>query len=182
MADTFGKGSPTGGRPTASCFAFGGKRIAWQPLGQTRLIVAGWIGMNEWARMKPQTMLMPLRASLVNVPAWQVIIAVIFTLAAIYGLFRTGARTATPFCTPAHGCPYARPGAANRAAHSQHPAPRDERPRESGRAAGVTDRDETGDRSPQGCGPGLRHCPDRSLARSSPRCSQLPRPAGWAER
>ena len=35
---------------------------------------------------------MPLRTSLVNVPAWQVIIAVIFTLAAIYGLFCMGAR------------------------------------------------------------------------------------------
>ena len=35
---------------------------------------------------------MPLRTSLVTVPAWQVIIAVIFTLAAIFGLFRVGAR------------------------------------------------------------------------------------------
>ena len=35
---------------------------------------------------------MPLRTSLVNVPAWQVVAAVVLTLAAIYGLFRTGAR------------------------------------------------------------------------------------------
>ena len=35
---------------------------------------------------------MPLRTSLVNVPAWQVAAAVILMLAAIYGLFRVGAR------------------------------------------------------------------------------------------
>jgi ABC-2 type transport system permease protein len=35
---------------------------------------------------------MPLRASLVNVPAWQVAVAVVLALAAIYGLFRIGAR------------------------------------------------------------------------------------------
>ena len=35
---------------------------------------------------------MPLRTSLVNVPAWQVVAAVVLTLAAIYGLFRIGSR------------------------------------------------------------------------------------------
>jgi ABC-2 type transport system permease protein len=52
---------------------------------------AGWVTLLS---LLPPTapMLMPLRASLVNVPAWQVIIAVIFALAAIYGLFRIGAR------------------------------------------------------------------------------------------
>ena len=52
---------------------------------------AGWVTLLSFL---PPTapILMPLRASLVNVPAWQVIIAMIFTLAAIYGLFRIGAR------------------------------------------------------------------------------------------
>ena len=52
---------------------------------------AGWVTLLS---LLPPTapMLMPLRASLVNVPAWQVIIAVIFALAAVYGLFRIGAR------------------------------------------------------------------------------------------
>ena len=52
---------------------------------------AGWVTLLS---LLPPTapVLMPLRTSLVNVPAWQVIIAVIFTLAAIYGLFRMGAR------------------------------------------------------------------------------------------
>ena len=35
---------------------------------------------------------MPLRTALVNVPAWQIVTAVILMLAAIYGLFRAGAR------------------------------------------------------------------------------------------
>jgi ABC-2 type transport system permease protein len=52
---------------------------------------AGWVTLLSL--LPPAApMLMPLRTSLVNVPAWQVIIAVIFTLAAIYGLFRIGAR------------------------------------------------------------------------------------------
>jgi ABC-2 type transport system permease protein len=52
---------------------------------------AGWVTLLS---LLPPTapILMPLRTSLVSVPAWQVIIAVIFTLAAIYGLFRIGAR------------------------------------------------------------------------------------------
>ena len=52
---------------------------------------AGWVTLLS---LLPPTapILMPLRTSLVNVPAWQVIIAVIFVLAAIYGLFRIGAR------------------------------------------------------------------------------------------
>jgi hypothetical protein len=52
---------------------------------------AGWVTLLS---VLPPTALimMPLRISLVNVPAWQVIIAVVFTLAAIYGLFRMGAR------------------------------------------------------------------------------------------
>jgi ABC-2 type transport system permease protein len=37
-------------------------------------------------------MFMPLRTALVNVPAWQIVTAVILMLAAIYGLFRAGAR------------------------------------------------------------------------------------------
>jgi ABC-2 type transport system permease protein len=35
---------------------------------------------------------MPLRATLVSVPAWQMAAAVILLLAAIYGLFRASAR------------------------------------------------------------------------------------------
>jgi ABC-2 type transport system permease protein len=35
---------------------------------------------------------MPLRTSLVNVPAWQVAAAVLLTLASVYGLFRVGGR------------------------------------------------------------------------------------------
>ena len=37
-------------------------------------------------------MFMPLRTALVNFPAWQIVTAVILMLAAIYGLFRAGAR------------------------------------------------------------------------------------------
>ena len=52
---------------------------------------AGWVTLLS---LLPPTapIMMPLRTSLVNVPAWQVIIAVILTIAAIYGLFRIGAR------------------------------------------------------------------------------------------
>ena len=44
--------------------------------------------------MLPPTapIIMPLRAALVNVPAWQVVAAVVLMLAAIYCLFRVGAR------------------------------------------------------------------------------------------
>jgi ABC-2 type transport system permease protein len=52
---------------------------------------AGWVTLLS---LLPPTapILMPMRTSLVSVPASQVIIAVIFALAAIYGLFRIGAR------------------------------------------------------------------------------------------
>ena len=52
---------------------------------------AGWVTILS---MLPPTapMIMPLRAALVNVPAWQVVAAVVLMLAAIYGLFRVGAR------------------------------------------------------------------------------------------
>ena len=52
---------------------------------------AGWVTLLS---LLPPTapIMMPLRTSLVNVPARQVIIAVILTIAAIYGLFRIGAR------------------------------------------------------------------------------------------
>jgi ABC-2 type transport system permease protein len=52
---------------------------------------AGWVTALS---MLPPTapIFMPLRTSLVNVPAWQVAAAVILMLAAIYGLFRVGAR------------------------------------------------------------------------------------------
>ena len=52
---------------------------------------AGWVTILS---MLPPSapMIMPLRASLVNVPAWQVVAAVVLMLAAIYGLFRVGAR------------------------------------------------------------------------------------------
>ena len=52
---------------------------------------AGWVTLLSFL---PPTapIIMPLRTSLVDVPAWQVIIAMTFTLAAIYGLFRIGAR------------------------------------------------------------------------------------------
>ena len=52
---------------------------------------AGWVTILS---MLPPTapIIMPLRAALVNVPAWQVVAAVVLMLAAIYGLFRVGAR------------------------------------------------------------------------------------------
>ena len=37
-------------------------------------------------------MIMPLRVALVNVPAWQLALALGFMLGGIYGLFRAGAR------------------------------------------------------------------------------------------
>ena len=52
---------------------------------------AGWVTLLSL--LPPSApIVMPLRTSLVNVPAWQVIVAVVFTLVAIYGLFRIGAR------------------------------------------------------------------------------------------
>ena len=36
-------------------------------------------------------MIMPLRVALVNVPAWQLALTVVFMLGGIYGLFRAGA-------------------------------------------------------------------------------------------
>ena len=52
---------------------------------------AAWVTILS---MLPPTapIIMPLRATLVNVPAWQIVIAVILLLGAIYGLFRAGAR------------------------------------------------------------------------------------------
>jgi ABC-2 type transport system permease protein len=52
---------------------------------------AGWVTLLS---LLPPTapIFMPLRTSLVNVPAWQVVAAVVLTLAAIYGLLRAGAR------------------------------------------------------------------------------------------
>lgn len=52
---------------------------------------AGWVTAVS---MLPPTapIIMPLRASLVSVPAWQVLVAVLLMLAAIYSLFRVGAR------------------------------------------------------------------------------------------
>ena len=52
---------------------------------------AGWVTIVS---MLPPTapIIMPLRAALVTVPAWQVVAAVVLMLAAIYGLFRAGAR------------------------------------------------------------------------------------------
>ena len=52
---------------------------------------AGWVTILS---MLPPTapIIMPLRAALVNVPAWQVVAAVVLMLAAIYGLFRVGVR------------------------------------------------------------------------------------------
>jgi ABC-2 type transport system permease protein len=52
---------------------------------------AGWVTIVS---MLPPTapIIMPLRAALVGVPAWQLAAAVILLLAAIYGLLRAGAR------------------------------------------------------------------------------------------
>ncbi len=52
---------------------------------------AGWVTLLS---MLPPTapIFMPLRTSLVDVPAWQVVAAVVLMLAATYGLFRAGAR------------------------------------------------------------------------------------------
>jgi len=52
---------------------------------------AGWVTILS---MLPPTapIIMPLRAALVNVPAWQVVAVVVLLLAAIYALFRVGAR------------------------------------------------------------------------------------------
>ena len=52
---------------------------------------AGWVTIVS---VLPPTapIIMPLRAALVNVPAWQAAAAVILMLAATYGLFRAGAR------------------------------------------------------------------------------------------
>ncbi len=52
---------------------------------------AGWVTIVS---MLPPSapVIMPLRAALVNVPAWQMAAAVILLLAAIYGLLRAGAR------------------------------------------------------------------------------------------
>ncbi len=52
---------------------------------------AGWVTILS---MLPPSapMIMPLRASLVNVPAWQLVVAVVLMLGGIYGLFRVGAR------------------------------------------------------------------------------------------
>ena len=52
---------------------------------------AGWVALLS---MLPPTapIFMPLRTSLVGVPAWQVVAAVVLMFAATYGLFRAGAR------------------------------------------------------------------------------------------
>jgi ABC-2 type transport system permease protein len=52
---------------------------------------AGWVTIVS---MLPPSapVIMPLRAALVSVPAWQVAVALILLLAAIYGLLRVGAR------------------------------------------------------------------------------------------
>ncbi len=52
---------------------------------------AGWVTLLS---LLPPTapIFMPLRTSLVAVPAWQVVAAVIIMFAAIYGPFRVGAR------------------------------------------------------------------------------------------
>jgi ABC-2 type transport system permease protein len=52
---------------------------------------AGWVTILS---LLPPTapMFMPLRAALVSVPAWQVVVAVVVMLAGIYGLYRVGAR------------------------------------------------------------------------------------------
>jgi ABC-2 type transport system permease protein len=52
---------------------------------------AGWITIVS---MLPPTapIIMPLRAALVTVPAWQMVAAIVLMLAAIYGLFRAGGR------------------------------------------------------------------------------------------
>ena len=52
---------------------------------------AGWVTIVS---MLPPSapIIMPLRAALVDVPAWQVTLAVVFMLGGIYGLFRVGAR------------------------------------------------------------------------------------------
>ena len=52
---------------------------------------AGWVTLLS---MLPPTapIVMPLRTSLVGVPAWQVVAAVVLMVAATYGLFLVGAR------------------------------------------------------------------------------------------
>jgi len=52
---------------------------------------AGWVTIVS---MLPPAapMIMPLRVALVNVPAWQLALAVVFMVGGIYGLFRVGAR------------------------------------------------------------------------------------------
>ena len=52
---------------------------------------AGWVALLS---MLPPTapIFMPLRSSLVSVPAWQTVAAVVLMLAATYGLFLAGAR------------------------------------------------------------------------------------------
>jgi ABC-2 type transport system permease protein len=52
---------------------------------------AGWVTIVS---MLPPSapIIMPLRAALVDVPAWQLMLAVVFMLGGIYGLFRVGAR------------------------------------------------------------------------------------------
>ncbi len=52
---------------------------------------AGWVTIVS---MLPPSapIIMPLRAALVDVPAWQLALAVVFLLGGIYGLFRVGAR------------------------------------------------------------------------------------------
>ncbi len=52
---------------------------------------AGWVTIVS---LLPPTapVIMPLRAALVNVPAWQTAVAAVLMLAAIYGLLRVGAR------------------------------------------------------------------------------------------
>jgi ABC-2 type transport system permease protein len=52
---------------------------------------AGWVTILSM--MPPSApMLMPLRVSLTNVPAWQMVVAVALMLGGIYGLLRVGAR------------------------------------------------------------------------------------------
>ena len=52
---------------------------------------AGWVSLLS---MLPPTapIFMPLRSSLVSVPAWQTVAAVVLMLGATYGLFLAGAR------------------------------------------------------------------------------------------
>ena len=52
---------------------------------------AGWV--TSVSMLPPSApMIMPLRVALVNVPAWQLALAVVFLLGGIYGLFHAGAR------------------------------------------------------------------------------------------